>query len=106
MLKFFLIGLFACSDVVLGLAPPIPNPSISSPRYILPQLDPNPSQRAQEVALSRAGFLYGPPLIGNSSFFPTGQLGNQRVRADVDGFIRNAEFINQTITNESNGVIQ
>lgn len=106
MLNLFLIGLFARGDVVLGLTPPSSGPSISNPRYILPQLDPNPSQRAQEVAINRAGFLYGPPLIGNSSFFPGGALGGQRVEADVAAFTQNAAFITQAIETESAPVIQ
>lgn len=106
MLVFLLIGLFALGDTVLGLASQSPNQILSSPGYTLPQLDPNPSLRAQEVAINHAGFLYGPPLIGNSSFFPAGKLGNQRVGTDVIAFQRNAAFITQSIEKESVAVVE
>ena len=106
MLNILLIGLFICGDIVQGLAPPHSGPLLSSSGYILPQLDPNPSQRAQEVAINYAGFLYGPPLIGNLSFFPAGTLGVQRVYADIEGFKQNAVFITEAIEKESGAVVQ
>ena len=111
MSKSFLPGLFACSALVLGLAPPTSNPSLLSPTYVepkytLPQFDRDPSQRRDEVASNHAGFLYGPPLIGNSSFFPTGTLGGQRVNADVVAFTQNAAFITQSIEAERGAVVQ
>lgn len=111
MFTSFLTVLFACSGLVLGLAPPISNPSLVSPKYVessysLPQLDPNPSQRRGEVALNHAGFLYGPPLIGNSSYFPTGTLGGPRVNEDVAAFLQNAAFITQSIEEERTAVVQ
>ena len=106
MLVFSLIGLFSCGNVVLGLTLPGSDPSMSKPGLFLPQFDPNSSQRAQEVAITRAGYLYGPPLIGNSSFFPKGTLGTQRVEADELAFAQNAAFITEAIYNESGPVIQ
>ena len=111
MFTSFLTGLFACSGLVLGLAPPISNPALVSPKYVepkytLPQFDPNPSQRLAEVALNHAGFLYGPPLIGNSSFFPAGTLGGARVNEDVAAFIKNAANITQSIEAERGAVVQ
>ena len=111
MSRFFLTSLLACSGLVLGLTPPTSNPSLTITKYVeskyaLPQFDSNTSQRLQEVALNRAGFLYGPPLIGNSSFFPNGTLGNQRVNADVVAFTQNAVFITQSIEAEQRAVVQ
>lgn len=106
MLQSFLVALFAYGNHVLGLAPPLSNPSLWSPKFNLPQFDPNPSQRAQEVTIERAGFLYGPPLIGNSSFFPAGTLGGQRVKEDVVAFTQNAAFITQSIATERDAVVQ
>ena len=111
MSKSFLTTLFACSGLVLGSAPPPSNPSLVSPKYVepkysLPQFDRNPSQRLEEVALNHAGYLYGPSLIGNSSFFPNGTLGNQRVGADVNTFMLNAAFITTSIEDESGAVVQ
>ena len=111
MFTSFLAGLFVWSGLVLGLAPPISNPALLSPKYVepkytLPQFDPNPSQRLEEVALNHAGFLYGPPLIGNSSFFPTGNLGGARVSEDVVAFVQNAASITQSIEAEQGAVVQ
>ena len=111
MFTFILTCLLTCSGLVLGLTPPISNPSLLSPKYVearytLPQFDPNPSQRLDEVALNHAGFLYGPPLIGNSSFFPTGNLGGARVNEDVAAFIKNAANITQSIEAERGAVVQ
>ena len=101
-----LLGFLALDDVVQALAPSTSNPTISRPGYVLPQFDPNPLQRAQEVTVNHAGFLYGPPLIGNSSFFPAGTLGGQRVKADVVAFTKGAAFITQAIEKESPTVVQ
>ncbi|KAL8699573.1 MAG: hypothetical protein Q9224_001352 [Gallowayella concinna] len=74
--------------------------------YVLPQFDPNPSQRAAEIATDRVGYLYGPSLIGNSSFFPTGTLGDKRVAADVALFDKNATYITVSIENEKKPVAE
>lgn len=106
MLSLLIIGLFARGDVVLGLTLPPSGQLISTSGYILPQFDPNPSQRAQGVVINRAGFSNGPSLIGNSSFFPAGTLGDQRVKTDIAGFIQNAAFITQAIEDEKGAVEQ
>ena len=111
MSKSLLTGLFAWSGLVLSLAPPTSDPSLLSPKFVeskysLPQFDSNPSQRRDEVASNHAGFLYGSPLIGNSSFFPAGTLGGQRVNADVAAFTQNAAFITQSIEAERSAVVQ
>lgn len=111
MLRPILTGLFACGGLVLGAAPPPTNPSLVSPKYVapkysLPQFDPNPSQRLEEVALNHAGYLYSAPLIGNSSYFPNGTLGSQRVSADVAAFMQNAASITQSIEEERGAVVQ
>ena len=107
MFTIFLLGLFAQALHVLGLAisPSSSQLSVLGPGYSIPQLDPDPSLRAQEVSFNRAGYSYGPPLIGNSSYFPTGTLGSQRVAADVSAFKQNAAFITKAIEAESGAVI-
>ena len=107
MFGILLLGLSAQALNVLGLAvsPSSSQLSASGPRYSLPQLDRDPSLRAQEVSLNRAGYLYGPPLIGNSSYFPIGTLGRQRVAADVNAFKHNAVFITKAIDAESGAVV-
>ena len=105
MLSFLLLGLSFQAGIVLGLNPGSSSSIISKPGYVLPQFDPNPSERSQEVAINHAGFLYDPPLIGNSSFFPGGALGSQRVNSDLSAFLQNAAFITKAIDDES-GVVE
>jgi len=56
----------------------------SNDTAIIPQNDPNPKARATAIATKRAGFLYGPSLIGDASPYPDGPLGKQRVQQDMD----------------------
>src|SRR6187402_2184980 len=51
----------------------------------LPQFD-NTTSRAAAIRVKREGYLYGPSLLGNSSFFPTGSLAAVRIQADVAQF--------------------
>lgn len=104
MLVYHLFGLSIPVSIVLGLAPSSPSSIFSDSGYFLPQFDPNPTQRVQEVAINHAGFLYGPPLIGNSSYFPAGKIGAQRVAADVVAFRQNAAFITEAIEEERGAV--
>ena len=106
MLPLFLFGLLAHQQLILGLTPPSTPQTISSQGYVLPQFDPNPSQRAQEVAINHAGYLYSPPLIGNSSYFPGGRLGSLRVGQDVTEFLENAAFITNAIEEERVRVVE
>ncbi|WPG97231.1 Hypothetical protein R9X50_00000300 [Acrodontium crateriforme] len=50
----------------------------------LPQFDANPQDRANAVAVRKAGFTYGPSLVGEAAPFPNGTLGNARAKADYD----------------------
>lgn len=55
----------------------------SNSSYSLPMFDPNAAARAAEIADDRAGYLYQPSLIGNSSFFLGGPKGGQLVQTDI-----------------------
>lgn len=50
----------------------------------LPQSDSDQDARAREVATRKAGFIYGPSLIGQAAPFPNGTLGNARSQYDMD----------------------
>lgn len=80
--------------------------NISNTTYVLPQSDPTPLLREAEVAAERAGYQYGPSLLGNSSFFPTGLLGGARVAADVAVFTKDAAYITLSIEKEKPPVEQ
>ena len=51
--------------------------------YSLPMFDPNQTARIAEITENRKGFIYGPSLIGNSSFFPIGPKGEELSRSEV-----------------------
>ena len=55
----------------------------STSQASLPQNDPNRDSRAKEVSTRREGYVYGPSLIGEASFFLNGTLGNERVNQDL-----------------------
>lgn len=48
----------------------------------LPQHDSDPEGRAAAVSQRRAGFEYGPSLIGEAAPFPKGALGDARASYD------------------------
>ena len=73
--------------------------------YVLPMYDPNPAARAAELARNRAGYQYGPSLIGNSSFFLTGTLGDQLVKNEIDLWNQDAEPVREVIRAESTPVV-
>jgi hypothetical protein len=67
----------------LALAQPNTN---TSTVYSLPANDLASSIRQQQIAINRAGYLYGPSPLGNTSFFLTGVLGDTLVLSDVAVF--------------------
>jgi hypothetical protein len=54
--------------------------------FSLPMSDSDPTARAQAIAIKRQSFLYGPSIAGNTSFYPTGPLGNTISQNDTDAF--------------------
>lgn len=45
----------------------------------VPKKASDPSARAAAITTTRAGFVYGPSKLGNTSFFPTGTIGDKMV---------------------------
>ncbi|KAI3318403.1 Lipoxygenase [Xylariaceae sp. AK1471] len=81
------------------LGPQIPlTPPIQ--RFLLPVEDPDPSSRRKEVKYRQAGFLYGPSLLGNSSFFPSGPLGDALVQQHQDQWYKDAGWLVRTVEEE------
>lgn len=68
--------------------------------------DPNPAARATEIQKNRAGYLYGPSLIGNSSFFLTGPLGDQLVQEEVVQWNKDAAPVRAAVQAEATPVLQ
>lgn len=65
--------------------------------YTLPMFDIRPWERVSEVRLAREGYLYGPPLLGNTSFFPTGVLGDAMVARDKAAWFRDVEYVTNNV---------
>lgn len=65
--------------------------------YSLPMFDSDPAARAAEIASDREGYVYGPSLLGNSSFFLYGTKGTQLVQRDVGLWTRDATPQRKTV---------
>lgn len=68
--------------------------------YVLPIFDNNAPERFEEIRLNRQGFLYGAPLLGNTSFFPTGVLGDAMVEKDKNLWFQDVQHINEMVSVE------
>lgn len=75
--------------------------ALAQGQYTIPLFDPNPSERAQEIKRNRAGYLYGPPLIGKSSFSLTGTLGDKKVADDLALWKADAAPIGEAVAKEA-----
>ncbi|KAK6585994.1 hypothetical protein PZA11_001051 [Diplocarpon coronariae] len=53
----------------------------------------NLTVRAEAIITKRAGWLYGPSLLGNASYFPTGTLAGARIRNDIALFQIDSAYI-------------
>ncbi|MCJ1405413.1 hypothetical protein MMC11_008641 [Xylographa trunciseda] len=72
----------------------------SERKYVLPIFDPRPSDRADEIKRNREGYLYGASLLGNTSYFPTGVLGDPMVKQHVDLWYTDAAWVSQKVAEE------
>ena len=69
-------------------------------RYVLPLFDSSWSDRFKEIWTNREGYQYGPPLLGNTSFFPTGVLGDAMVLRDKELWMRDVQYVTEHVNNE------
>ncbi|MCJ1260456.1 hypothetical protein MMC22_000317 [Lobaria immixta] len=63
--------------------------------------DPGPLERSEELKRNQAGYVYGPSLIGNTSYFPTGTLGNELVAKDLAMWEQDAVYIQKAIAEDA-----
>lgn len=49
--------------------------------FTLPQYSTNGTARVADIETKRGGWLYGPSIAGNTSFYPTGALGDAAAEA-------------------------
>ena len=69
-------------------------------RFVLPFSESSWADRFLETRRNRDGYQYGPPLLGNTSFFPTGILGEARVRNDKQLWFQDVQFIIENVNKE------
>lgn len=50
--------------------------------FTLPQYAVNHTARAADIEVKREGWIYGPSIAGNTSYYPNGTLGNAATEAD------------------------
>lgn len=72
-------------------------PDDNGPKYSLPMFDTRSWERVDEIRLARAGYIYGPPLLGNTSFFPTGVLGEAMVARDRVAWFKDVEYVTNNV---------
>ena len=83
------------------LGPQLPVTSPYKQRFMLPSEDTDPLLRKREIEERQRGFLYGPSLLGNSSFFPSGVLGGAMVQQHQDQWYNDAAWLTQTVNGEA-----
>ena len=106
-MKSAILGVVALSALARGQTQSQTNSStVGNGTYVLPMFDPNPAARATELVKNRAGYLYGPSLIGNSSFFLTGELGDQLVQSDIALWNQDAAPVRAAVQAEATPVLQ
>jgi arachidonate 15-lipoxygenase (second type)/8-lipoxygenase (S-type) len=71
--------------------------AISDAPYSLPMTNSNATVRAVAILDKREGFLYGPSICGNVSYWPTGSLGNSTTESDFTTFTVDSQYIQAAI---------
>lgn len=79
----------------LGLGPVDPGDGTS--RIVLPIFDSEPLRRKREIERKQEGFQYGTSLLGNTSYFPAGDLGNAMVQKDQEEWYADAEWLKNAV---------
>jgi hypothetical protein len=56
-------------------------------KYTLPANDTESDARAEAIQVKRDTFIYGPSVAGNTSFWPTGSLGDSTVQSQFAALV-------------------
>jgi hypothetical protein len=78
-----------------------PRDSVASP-FSLPQSSTN-SSRAADLAIKRAGWLYGPSIAGNTSFYPAGSIGQPTAENQATTLLQFVAAVRENVTSDSLG---
>lgn len=79
------------------LGPSLVLPSEHNAMFTLPVHDPSPWDRIKEIQWAREGYKYGPSLLGNTSYFPTGAIGDAMAARDEAEWYRDAEYVTNNV---------
>lgn len=75
-------------------------------KYTLPSDDVDLLTRKQEIKVKQKDILYGPSIIGETSFFPSGGLGDQISQRDQGQWVKDSEFVVQSALSESAAALE
>lgn len=81
------------------LSPGAPRVSPSRKKYVLPVFDDDYKGRLQEIVNNREGYQYSAPLLGNTSYFAGGLLGEAMVQRDKQLWFRDVQDISHSVNN-------
>lgn len=70
-------------------------------KFTISAEDKYSSLRALEIERKRQGYLYGPSLLGNTSYFPTGIMGDSMVQQHIDEWLQDASWMNSVVEEEA-----
>lgn len=70
-------------------------------RMVLPMYDHEPWKRISNIQKKQRGYLYGPSLLGNTSFFPGGHLGQLLAQQDGAKWREDAAYVVSNVAKES-----
>jgi len=70
-------------------------------KMVLPIFDDEPFQRRREIERKQLGYLYGPSLLGNTSWFPTGSLGGAMVQEHEGLWWTDAEWLKNAVRKDA-----
>ena len=88
-------------QVQTWFGPQLPPAAQPPQKLCLPIEDPAPVPRGREIEEKRRGFLYGPSLLGNSSFFPSGILGNAMAQQHQNEWYTDAAWLAESVNGEA-----
>lgn len=87
------------STPTLGSSFPVPT------KYTIPSEDEDVLPRQEEIKLKQEQIIYGPSLIGETSFFPSGTLGSAISLRDQSQWAKDAEPLVQTAFAEAEAAL-
>lgn len=81
--------------------PPKNPPRQDQSKFTISAEDKYSSLRALEIERKRQGYLYGPSLLGNTSYFPTGIMGDAMVQQHINEWLQDASWMNSAVEEEA-----